>query len=250
MFKFLIPCLLVLSGLTNVYGHGGGLDQNGGHWDRKAGTYHYHRPRSGSSENSQRSQSSLVQVNKNTKDISMLGVQVSGILASLTNIQSRISTLEEMVESKLSKLLTRVDSIQVARQERKRETIVGWVNDPLSIGWRASSDQTDYSTAQFSFRLSDFAEDMKIDVSDVENYSYFVLDIALGTGEDGLPTPNVAVLVHLTTAFSSVLSEDRIIFVLEVEPKGFYRDKIESIQSLSNRTRPRNSYLHLLAVRK
>ena len=250
MFKFLIPCLLVFSGLTNAYGHGGGLDQNGGHWDRKAGTYHYHRPRSGSSENLQKSQSSLVQVNKNTKDISMLGLQVSGILASLKNIQSRISTLEKMVESKLSKLLTRVNSIQIARQDRKRETIVGWVNDPLSIGWRASSDQTDYSTTQFSFRLSDFAGDMKIDVSDVENYTYFVLDIALGTGEDGLPTPNVAVLVHLTTAFSSVLSEDRIIFVLKVEPKDFYRDKIESIQSLSNRTRPRNSYLHLLAVRK
>ena len=115
MFKFLIFCLLVFSGLTNAYGHGGGLDQNGGHWDRKAGTYHYHRPRSGSSANSQRSQSSLVQVNKNTKDISMLGLQVSGILASLTNIQSRISTLEKMVESKLSRLLTRVDSIQIAR---------------------------------------------------------------------------------------------------------------------------------------
>ena len=241
MFKFLIFCLLVFSGLTNAYGHGGGLDQNGGHWDRKAGTYHYHRPRSGSSENSQRSQSSLVQVNKNTKDISMLGVQVAGILASLTNIQSRISTLEEMVESKLSKLLTCVDSIQIARPEIKRETIVRWINDPVSIGWSANSDQTDYSTGQFSFRLSDFAEDMKIDVSEVANYNYFVLDIALGAGEDGLPTPNVAVLVHLTTAFSCVLSEDRIIFVLKVEPKSFYKDKIESIQSLSNRTQPRNS---------
>ena len=247
MFKFLIPCLLIFSGLTNAYGHGGGLDQNGGHWDRKAGTYHYHRPRSGSSENSQ---SSLVQVNKNTKDISMLGVQVSGILASLTNIQARISTLEKMVESKLSRLPTRVDSIQIARQDVKRETIVRWINDPVSIGWSASSDQTDYSTAQFSFRLSDFAEDMKIDVSEVVNYTYFVLDIALGTGEDGLPIPNVAVPVHLVTAFSSVLSEDRIIFVLKVEPKDFYRDKIESIQSLSNRIRPQNSYFHLLAVRK
>ena len=108
------------------------MDQNGGHWDRKAGTYHYHRPRSGSSENAQRSQSSLVQVNKNTKDISMLGVQVSGILASLTKIQARISILEEMVESKLSRLLTRVDSIQIARQDVKRETIVRWINDPVS----------------------------------------------------------------------------------------------------------------------
>lgn len=250
MFKFLIPCLLVFSGLTNAHGHGGGLDQNGGHWDRKAGTYHYHRPRSGSSENLQKSQSSLVQVNKNTKDISMLGIQMSGLLASLTNIQARISTLEEMVESKLSKLLTRVDSIQIARQDVKRETIVRWLNDPVSIGWSASSDQTDYSTAQFSFGLSDFAEDMKIDVSEVENYTYFVLDIALGIGEDGLPAPNVAVLVHLTTAFLSVLSEDRIIFILKVEQKGFYKEKIESIQSLSNRTRPRDSYLHLLAVKK
>ena len=40
---------------------------------------------------------------------------VSGILASMTNIQSRISTLKEKVESKLSRLLTRVDSIQLAR---------------------------------------------------------------------------------------------------------------------------------------
>jgi len=25
------------------YSHGGGLDSNGGHWDRKRGTYHQHR---------------------------------------------------------------------------------------------------------------------------------------------------------------------------------------------------------------
>ena len=25
--------------------HGGGLDQCGGHWNRKLGTYHYHRKR-------------------------------------------------------------------------------------------------------------------------------------------------------------------------------------------------------------
>ena len=68
---------------------------------------------------------------------------MSGILASLTNIQARISTLGKMVESKLSRLLTRVDSIQIARQDVKRETILRWVNDPLSIGWQASSDQTD-----------------------------------------------------------------------------------------------------------
>ena len=83
---------------------------------------------------------------------------------------------------------------------------------------------------------------MKIDVSDVENYTYFVLDIALGTGEGGLPTPNVAVLVHLTTAFSSVLSEDRIIFVLEVEPEDFYRDKIGSIQSLTRKIHKKGSF--------
>ena len=28
-----------------AYTHSGGLDQNGGHWDRKKGTYHYHRPK-------------------------------------------------------------------------------------------------------------------------------------------------------------------------------------------------------------
>lgn len=36
--------------LHNVIGveelsHGGGLDACGGHWDRKKGTYHYHRKR-------------------------------------------------------------------------------------------------------------------------------------------------------------------------------------------------------------
>ena len=28
---------------ANAFGHGGGLDSQGGHYDRKRGTYHYHR---------------------------------------------------------------------------------------------------------------------------------------------------------------------------------------------------------------
>ena len=40
--------ILAILFLTAVlaYTHSGGLDQNGGHWDRKRGTYHYHRPKS------------------------------------------------------------------------------------------------------------------------------------------------------------------------------------------------------------
>lgn len=40
--------ILAILFLTAVwaYTHSGGLDQNGGHWDRKKGTYHYHRPKS------------------------------------------------------------------------------------------------------------------------------------------------------------------------------------------------------------
>ena len=36
----LIVCLCVSS--LGIYAHSGRTDKNGGHWDRKAGTYHYH----------------------------------------------------------------------------------------------------------------------------------------------------------------------------------------------------------------
>lgn len=43
MKKSLLLILLFLVLPSLVSSHGGGLDTNGGHWDRKAGTYHYHR---------------------------------------------------------------------------------------------------------------------------------------------------------------------------------------------------------------
>ena len=40
----LIPAIIVaLAFPFAAYGHGGGLDSKGGHYDRKKGTYHYHR---------------------------------------------------------------------------------------------------------------------------------------------------------------------------------------------------------------
>lgn len=43
MRKTLFTMFLLLFVTTLAFSHGGGLDANGGHWDRKAGTYHYHR---------------------------------------------------------------------------------------------------------------------------------------------------------------------------------------------------------------
>lgn len=39
----LIILTLFLSYATSVYAHGGGLNAEGCHWDRKKGTYHCHR---------------------------------------------------------------------------------------------------------------------------------------------------------------------------------------------------------------
>ena len=47
MLKAMITIGIVLFCVIPFYNngntHSGGLDQNGGHWDRKKGTYHYHR---------------------------------------------------------------------------------------------------------------------------------------------------------------------------------------------------------------
>lgn len=37
----LVFCLSLIS--ASAFAHGGGLDKNGGHWNHKKGTYHYHR---------------------------------------------------------------------------------------------------------------------------------------------------------------------------------------------------------------
>lgn len=39
----LLAALLAGATLLPLLAHGGGLDANGGHWDRKAGTYHFHQ---------------------------------------------------------------------------------------------------------------------------------------------------------------------------------------------------------------
>lgn len=45
--KKIIALILVgiftLSLASTALAHGGGLDQNGGHWDHRTGTYHKHR---------------------------------------------------------------------------------------------------------------------------------------------------------------------------------------------------------------
>lgn len=37
-----LAIILIFTSQT-AFAHGGGLDKNGGHWNRKDGTYHYHR---------------------------------------------------------------------------------------------------------------------------------------------------------------------------------------------------------------
>lgn len=46
--KIFAVFVILLFATVFAYTHSGGLDQNGGHWDRKRGIYHYHRrkPRS------------------------------------------------------------------------------------------------------------------------------------------------------------------------------------------------------------
>jgi hypothetical protein len=43
MKKWVAMIVLLLVGTTILFSHSGGLDSSGGHWDRKNGTYHYHR---------------------------------------------------------------------------------------------------------------------------------------------------------------------------------------------------------------
>lgn len=43
MKKILFVLILAFLSISIIFAHGGGLDANGGHWDKKAGTYHYHR---------------------------------------------------------------------------------------------------------------------------------------------------------------------------------------------------------------
>ncbi|MPL66001.1 hypothetical protein SDC9_11669 [bioreactor metagenome] len=43
MKKSIALFALLVFAATALFSHSGGLDSNGGHWDRKSGTYHYHR---------------------------------------------------------------------------------------------------------------------------------------------------------------------------------------------------------------
>lgn len=53
----LVVCLLVLSINSSVFAHSGRTDANGGHWDRKTGTYHYHNGGSKSSSSTNKTSS-------------------------------------------------------------------------------------------------------------------------------------------------------------------------------------------------
>lgn len=56
---------------TFLFSHPGRLDSNGGHWNRKAGTYHYHRARTVNY-----STTSTTSTSKKTKKISVKKKQV------------------------------------------------------------------------------------------------------------------------------------------------------------------------------
>ena len=56
---------------TFLFSHPGRLDSNGGHWNRKTGTYHYHRGRTVNY-----STTSIVSTSKKTKKISVKKKQV------------------------------------------------------------------------------------------------------------------------------------------------------------------------------
>ena len=49
---FLLAVLLILSVPSTAFAHSGRLDANGGHYNRKTGTYHYHRGTGSSSVSS------------------------------------------------------------------------------------------------------------------------------------------------------------------------------------------------------
>lgn len=44
MRAFILSLLFIITvGTSTTYAHGGRLDKNGGHYNRKTGEYHYHR---------------------------------------------------------------------------------------------------------------------------------------------------------------------------------------------------------------
>lgn len=42
MKRFIVICVVALSVFLTAYGHSGGTDKNGGHYNRQTGEYHYH----------------------------------------------------------------------------------------------------------------------------------------------------------------------------------------------------------------
>ena len=43
LIAVILVCIFTLALASTALAHSGGLDQNGGHWDRSTGTYHKHR---------------------------------------------------------------------------------------------------------------------------------------------------------------------------------------------------------------
>lgn len=43
IIALLLVFMFTLALASTVFAHSGGLDQNGGHWDHRTGTYHKHR---------------------------------------------------------------------------------------------------------------------------------------------------------------------------------------------------------------
>ena len=68
IFSVLCACSLLISG--SVSAHPGRLDANGGHWNRKTGTYHYHSGASKSSSSSKSTKSSYISTSSSSSSSS------------------------------------------------------------------------------------------------------------------------------------------------------------------------------------
>jgi hypothetical protein len=61
--------VVLILGYAVALAHSGGLDSNGGHWDHKTGTYHYHRgPKAGGGSKSSSSSSTNISTSSSYSD--------------------------------------------------------------------------------------------------------------------------------------------------------------------------------------
>ena len=102
MFKKLSIKLVVIVTILSLaavfaWTHSGGLDQNGGHWDRKKGTYHYHRPKP--SATIKPTQQRVRPVGDSLqKDVQVLKKQVAALSLENKRLKSNIQDLYFMTE--------------------------------------------------------------------------------------------------------------------------------------------------------